>query len=224
VPEIAINEDESSLFTLIDGQRIPANQDRSAGTLIPTWPKCQACTKFHPVGSCPLKVAGFELCPLCGIAHYGHARNCPHIRSETMVRLMLDTLKTSSEPRYLVDAATKYLRGVKGHLVHTKKRARDAAEAAKNGTSLPAPYNYKNSNDFTHNQNQESQSSYQMALAEQTALIASSSQLPKQYVPADPNEMGLLSGGLSVRAAQQDASDDEEGVEERLLAAFQNMR
>jgi hypothetical protein len=53
-----------------------------------------------------------------------------------MVRLMLDTLKVSNEPRYLVDLAVKYLRGVKGSLVQSKKRAREASEAkAKVSTS-----------------------------------------------------------------------------------------
>jgi Chromatin remodeling factor Mit1 C-terminal Zn finger 2 len=46
-----------------------------------------------------------------------------------MVRLMLDTLKLSNEPQYLVDLAVKYLRGVKGSLVQSKKRAREALEA-----------------------------------------------------------------------------------------------
>jgi hypothetical protein len=46
---------------------------------------CQACRKFHLVGSCPVKLAGVEYCNLCGMAHYGHARVCPHIQSETQV-------------------------------------------------------------------------------------------------------------------------------------------
>lgn len=46
---------------------------------------CRACTTHHPVGNCPLKIAGVEFCNLCGMAHYGHARVCPHIQSETQV-------------------------------------------------------------------------------------------------------------------------------------------
>jgi hypothetical protein len=42
---------------------------------------------------------------------------------------MLETLKVSPEPKYLVDAAVRYLRGVKGSLAQSKKRAREAAEA-----------------------------------------------------------------------------------------------
>ena len=43
---------------------------------------------------------------------------------------MLEALKYSSEPRHLVEAATKYLRGVKGHLVQKKKRDMEKAAAA----------------------------------------------------------------------------------------------
>jgi hypothetical protein len=40
---------------------------------------------------------------------------------------MLDELRLSSEPKYLVEAAMKYLRGLKGHLVRDKKVARQRA-------------------------------------------------------------------------------------------------
>jgi hypothetical protein len=41
---------------------------------------------------------------------------------------MLDELRLSSEPKYLVDAAMKYLRGLKGHLVQNKRVAKARAE------------------------------------------------------------------------------------------------
>lgn len=88
-------------------------------------PPCPACRQQHPRGACALKLAGAEYCGLCGLAHYGTARTCPHINSETQVRNMLEALKNSTEPRHLVEAATKYLRGVKGHLVQRKKRDRE---------------------------------------------------------------------------------------------------
>lgn len=75
-----------------------------------------------------------ENCNLCGLAHYGIGRVCPHVGSETQVREMLETLKQSNEPRELVDAAMKYLRGVKGHLVQKKKKDREKAEAEERGT------------------------------------------------------------------------------------------
>ena len=92
-------------------------------------PRCYACGTPHPVGYCPLKAAGEEYCNLCGLAHFGQSRTCPHIRSETQVRDMLSALKQSTESKYLIDAATKYLKGVKGHLVaEKKKRLQKAAE------------------------------------------------------------------------------------------------
>ncbi|OJD34070.1 chromatin remodeling complex subunit [Diplodia corticola] len=98
---------------------------------------CPACTRTHLVGACPLKLAGVEHCNLCGLAHFGSGRTCPHIGSETQVREMLQALKHSSEPRHLVDAAVKYLRGVKGNLVQKKKLA---AEMERRGAGLPALY------------------------------------------------------------------------------------
>ncbi|KAF2849819.1 hypothetical protein T440DRAFT_425702 [Plenodomus tracheiphilus IPT5] len=97
---------------------------------------CPACHKLHPTGACDLKAAGVEHCGLCGLAHYGHSRTCPHIKSETQVRAMLEALKNSPEKKELVDAAMKYLRGVKGTLVQQKKKDREKALAAK-GVPLP---------------------------------------------------------------------------------------
>lgn len=100
---------------------------------------CPACNKNHPQGACELKAAGVEHCGLCGLAHYGYSRTCPHIKSETQVREMLEALKNSPEKKELVDAALKYLRGVKGTLVQQKKKDREKAELLKNGGQLPAP-------------------------------------------------------------------------------------
>ncbi|OJD21492.1 hypothetical protein ACJ73_07168 [Blastomyces percursus] len=83
--------------------------------------RCVACDQFHRTGHCPLKLAGVEHCGLCGIAHYGRGRTCPHLSSETQVALMLGSLKESPEQRALVDEATKYLRGIRGDLVRRKK-------------------------------------------------------------------------------------------------------
>ncbi|KAI4908327.1 hypothetical protein J4E90_008952 [Alternaria incomplexa] len=99
---------------------------------------CPACHKNHPQGACELKAAGVEHCNLCGLAHFGHSRTCPHIKSETQVREMLEALKNSPEKKELVDAAMKYLRGVKGTLVQQKKRDREKAALAK-GQPIPPP-------------------------------------------------------------------------------------
>lgn len=106
-----------------------------------TMPTCAACHKMHPRGACELKVAGVEHCGLCGLAHYGHSRTCPHIKSETQVRKMLEALKSSPEKKELVDLAIKYLRGVKGTLVQSKKREKEKAlkMAGGGGGSIPAP-------------------------------------------------------------------------------------
>ncbi|KAK8218475.1 PHD/FYVE-zinc-finger like domain-containing protein [Phyllosticta capitalensis] len=98
---------------------------------------CVACQRSHHIGACPLKIAGPEFCNLCGLAHFGIARSCPHINSETQVREMLNALKHSPEPRHIVEAATKYLRGVKGTLVQKKKQqAEKRAALAQNASAI----------------------------------------------------------------------------------------
>lgn len=88
----------------------------------PMTESCLACASPHRIGYCPLKLADVEYCNLCGLAHYGKARTCPHIRSETQVRAMLHALKHSNEPPELVHEATKYLNGVKGNLAQHKRK------------------------------------------------------------------------------------------------------
>ncbi|GAM91012.1 hypothetical protein ANO11243_090590 [Dothideomycetidae sp. 11243] len=90
---------------------------------------CIACRQMHVQGNCPLKKAGVEYCNLCGTAHFGHARICPHINSETQVRAMLAALKQSPEAGHLVKEARKYLTGVKGTLVQKKKQEEDRRHA-----------------------------------------------------------------------------------------------
>ncbi|KAF2830729.1 hypothetical protein CC86DRAFT_343714 [Ophiobolus disseminans] len=99
---------------------------------------CPACHKQHPQGACELKAADVEHCNLCGIAHFGHSRTCPHIKSETQVRAMLAALKNSPEDPRIIEQAVKYLRGVKGTLVQQKKRHQEKV-AALNGGPPPAP-------------------------------------------------------------------------------------
>ncbi|KAI9750170.1 MAG: hypothetical protein M4579_006581 [Chaenotheca gracillima] len=93
----------------------------------PKPPTCLACDEHHRVGYCPLKLAGVEYCPLCGIAHFAGPQ-CPHMKSETQVRLMLEALKQSPEEKAIKDAAITYLRGRKGALVRKKKEDRIRAE------------------------------------------------------------------------------------------------
>ncbi|KAF1989793.1 hypothetical protein K402DRAFT_390767 [Aulographum hederae CBS 113979] len=112
---------------------MPPQTSKNNANAPPQMVNCLACSTVHHEGYCRLKLAGVEKCPLCGIAHYGHARVCPHIGSETQVRQMLEALRNSNEEAYLVKAATKYLRGVKGHLVQSEKLAREKLEKEQRG-------------------------------------------------------------------------------------------
>ena len=102
---------------------------------VPTEPapgarRCPACDKDHLVGSCPLKIAGAEHCPICGLAHFTWQRTCPHMQSETQVRAMLTALSNSPESKELVDRAKKLLQGIKGSIVQQKKRNAEAQQRA----------------------------------------------------------------------------------------------
>ncbi|KAI9823154.1 MAG: hypothetical protein M1832_002597 [Thelocarpon impressellum] len=94
---------------------------------------CPACNLVHPVGHCALKLAGVEMCPLCGLAHYGEGPTCPHLKSETQVRAMMDAIRRSAEDRETKEAALVYLRGRKGQLVRKKKIDADRAAAHRPG-------------------------------------------------------------------------------------------
>lgn len=74
------------------------------------------------MGWCRLKIAGLEHCGLCGLAHIGHGRTCPHLNSEVQVATLLGTLKESTESRDSIEQATKYLRMIRGDLVQRKRK------------------------------------------------------------------------------------------------------
>ena len=111
----------------------------------PALVRCPACNSLHQEGYCPLKLAGPEHCPLCGLAHYGFARTCPHINSVTQLRMMNETLKHSTEDPALKELAKKKILGIIGDLNQRKRRAEEAmkekhaAEDAvfANGAGLP---------------------------------------------------------------------------------------
>lgn len=105
-------------------------------------PVCRACQQIHPPGSCPLKKAGVEHCGLCGLAHYGKNRTCPHLQSATQVRRMLAALELSNEPVELVDAAQRYCRNLLHNLmVIERKKVKGAqtisSEAPSTSTTTP---------------------------------------------------------------------------------------
>ncbi|KAF2099730.1 hypothetical protein NA57DRAFT_18327, partial [Rhizodiscina lignyota] len=117
----------------LPGNRAASNAGQGIQTTTPPYEPpppvvtCSACGKTHHQGSCPLKLAGVEFCNLCGLAHFGVARTCPHVNSETQVILMIEALKQSREAPHLKETALKYLKGVKGTLVQAKRKAREKA-------------------------------------------------------------------------------------------------
>lgn len=98
---------------------------------------CLVCSVDHAMGYCPLKQAGVEICQLCGIAHYGSGptRICPHMNSVTRCREMLETLKSSPEPRADVELAKKYIVGVIGGLNRKKKTKAQALQPPMGGSN-----------------------------------------------------------------------------------------
>lgn len=115
------------------------NYPMPAGGMTPLH-NCIACGEEHPMGWCRLKLAGVEHCGLCGMAHFGQGRTCPHLNSETQVATLLGTLKESTESRELVEMASKYLRGVRGNLVQIRRQAeRKAQEELERSKMLGKP-------------------------------------------------------------------------------------
>ncbi|KAJ5638067.1 hypothetical protein N7490_007946 [Penicillium lividum] len=106
------------------------------GTSDPIAP-CIACERRHGLGKCPLKGAGVEHCPLCGLAHLGGRRACPHFHSKLQIQRMLEALSRSNESPSLVAAAKRYLRGVIGSLTQVERRG-SAKQTSLSGNSTPS--------------------------------------------------------------------------------------
>ena len=83
--------------------------------------ECLACGKRHQQGQCPIKLAGAEQCPLCGLHHFGKGRSCPALQEISAIDKMLRDLKNSPESKEVIENATKYLRGVKGDLARRQR-------------------------------------------------------------------------------------------------------
>lgn len=151
-PRSAIDGAESVASNMTPGfplpTAIPSQQYPQSHPIASTQPvaPCLACDAHHHVGYCPLKLAGVEFCGLCGLAHFGHARTCPHLTSVTQCRQMLESLRQSQEPPHLVEMARKYVVGVIGDLRRRKKeekirRERAALDELPGGPSMTAPLN-----------------------------------------------------------------------------------
>lgn len=100
----------------LDGQ-----VDYPIPSIMPPPHQCRACGELHSLGWCRLKIANVEHCGLCGMAHMGVGRTCPHLADETQVATMLSTLKESTESKDLVEQAVKYLRQVRGDLAWRRR-------------------------------------------------------------------------------------------------------
>ena len=109
---------------------VPVLSERTA--LPPGQRVCLACRQSHRPGYCPLMLAGVENCELCGIAHYGHQRACPHLKSVTQLRLMVEALKNSPEPQDIKDLAKKRVVGLIGSLNQTKRQKKEAQRQKEN--------------------------------------------------------------------------------------------
>lgn len=94
---------------------------------------CIACSEIHPLGYCPLKEAGVETCGLCGLAHFGRRRVCPHFQSKIQVLRMIKALELSNEPLELKFAAQKYLKNI---LLGIQQKERQSA-AKQTGVETP---------------------------------------------------------------------------------------
>jgi chromodomain-helicase-DNA-binding protein 4 len=97
-------------------------------------PRCLACKNRHAPGTCPLKQAGVEKCPMCKLAHLSKPGACPHFMSETQLDQMLETLRSSNEPAEEVEAAKRVVREQK-RLVRRKKQRAKAKEMAGAGAA-----------------------------------------------------------------------------------------
>ncbi|CAG8906248.1 unnamed protein product [Penicillium egyptiacum] len=91
------------------------------------FPSCVACQQQHVPGCCPLRLAGVEFCGLCGLAHWGGRRACPHLQSRVQVARILEALEKSAEAPALILEAKRYLQGI---LKSVSRTARDERKKA----------------------------------------------------------------------------------------------
>ncbi|KAJ5868651.1 hypothetical protein N7534_003204 [Penicillium rubens] len=91
------------------------------------FPSCVACQQQHVPGRCPLRLAGVEFCGLCGLAHWGGRRACPHLQSRLQVARILEALEKSAEDPALVLEAKRYLQGILKSVARTAQEKRKKA-------------------------------------------------------------------------------------------------
>lgn len=104
----------------------PIGTDSAQGV----FPPCVACQQRHVPGHCPLRLAGVEFCGLCGLAHWGGRRACPHLQSGVQISRMLEALDKSAEAPSLILGAKKYLQGILKAVARTARDERKKASLA----------------------------------------------------------------------------------------------
>ncbi|KAJ5706925.1 hypothetical protein N7488_006726 [Penicillium malachiteum] len=100
---------------------------------------CIVCNMYHALGQCPVKEAGVEHCPLCGLPHLGGRRICPHFNSRVQIQRMMDALRCSNEHPQLIASAKRYLQGVLSHLTVQERRSSSMQPSAPNVSSPVGP-------------------------------------------------------------------------------------
>lgn len=65
---------------------------------------------------------GIEYCKLCGIAHFGLSDKCIHYLNDIQIRMLLDDLRQSNEPKAQVEQMRKVLRRILTRKLHAKQQ------------------------------------------------------------------------------------------------------
>lgn len=161
-------------------QAIASN--KAAGTVA-----CIACGIAHAVGRCPLKLLGWEYCPLCSIAHFGRGNvSCPHLASETQCKLMLQAINLSPESARLKELARREVVNLLGRIRERKRRKREKrmngqeSKPADHTSGHPQAYSqpnhyypsvqsYRGDKDFSAYNHQRQPPSYQSPYFQQSA-------------------------------------------------------
>ncbi|KAJ6014535.1 hypothetical protein N7540_009126 [Penicillium herquei] len=104
---------------------------------------CMVCHTDHLIGRCPVKEAGVEHCPLCGLPHLGGRRICPHFHSRVQIQRMMDALRCSNENPQTIASAKRYLQGVLSHLTVQERRSSSMQPSTLNDSSSAGPVQYQ---------------------------------------------------------------------------------
>lgn len=173
---------------------------------------CIACRQRHPLGLCPLKGAGVENCPLCGLAHFGKHRSCPHLNSPTQVRRMLEALESSNEPKELVDEASKYLKQLLKNLIYARGRKKVQENDSQ---SIPEPST--SSTPVAQNQTRQGSATTSLPTSNAPKLENSAGQGPVTISRPTSNTPNLQNSTLLVPVSASWPPSSASGTQSRAL-------